>query len=293
MASECEHDAPPVSKSQSPFFAKLPAEVRDIVYDYLWSDTQAIVQRYNNKDYKITYDRHHNSLEALPISDSVPWLLTNKQMLREGIRQLHQKSTWHLDDRVVPEDPRKYVFDPITPSKCHTHEVFIQCDWPMIFDDRTRVYRLSNIAQDEIRRSAATANESTPLDTFCIKLVRPTNERLSVNTAPDFTFNLSGFEALSKHTELRRFQVHLVGCVDDSDKLVSYWSLDRTADSADKARCLEDHYLYTWKDEISRVARLLIPEYKISGYLREFTGEDGRQRFMEWVWTFEKPMSHD
>ncbi|KAH6883005.1 hypothetical protein BKA58DRAFT_447720 [Alternaria rosae] len=274
--------------SNSPFFKTLPTEVRDIIYDYLWSDTKTVVQRYDTKDYKVTYDRRHDSLEAPPGSDKVPWLLTNKQIMREGTRQLHQKSTWHLDTRLLNGNVQSYIFDPITPSECHTHEIFIQCDWPMIFDDQKRVYRLSEVARAEINASAATANVSTPLDTVCIKIVRPTNERLAANSAPDFTFDLSHLEILSRHTELRRLQLHLVGGIDDTKKLVSNWSLEGETDSADRARRLEDQYLDAWKKEISLVAQLVILRSKRSGYMREFTwGNDG-ERCLEWVWTFEK-----
>jgi len=276
--------------SNSPFFTTLPTEVRDIIYNYLWSGTKTIVQRYDTKDYKVTYDRRHDSVEASSAVDKIPWLLTNKQMMREGIRQLHQKSTWHLDNRILDTHPQSYVLDAITPAECHTHEIFIRCDWPMIFDDVKRVYRLSEVARAEINRSAATANSSTPLDTVCIKLVRPTNERLAANSAADFSFNLSGLEILSSHTELRRLQVHLVGVVDDTKNLVWYWSLRGETDSANKARRLEDHYLDAWKKELSRAAELVIPGGKRSGYMREYT--QGNGRCMEWVWTFEKQKSN-
>lgn len=276
--------------SNSPFFTTLPTEVRDIIYDYLWNDTKTFAQRYDTKDYKVTYDRRHDSVEAPSASDKIPWLLTNKQMMREGIRQLHQKSTWHLDNRISDTHPQSYILDAITPSECHTHEIFIRCDWPMIFDDVKRVYRLSEVARAEINRSAATANSSTPLDTVCIKLVRPTNERLAANSAADFSFNLSGLEVLSSHTELRRLQVHLVGVVDDTKKLVWYWSLRGETDSANKARRLEDHYLDAWKKELSLAAELVIPGGKRSGYMREYT--QGNGRCLEWVWTFEKQKSN-
>ena len=77
----------------SPIF-KLPRELRDMIYNYAWNDTGAIMQRYQGNLYKVSY---RTPLWETALHMSVPrgtakWLLTNKQILREGLEQLRREA---------------------------------------------------------------------------------------------------------------------------------------------------------------------------------------------------------
>jgi hypothetical protein len=45
----------------SPFFTRLPREVRNLVYDYLWCDGLHILQQYGRFRYTVTYGAHHDA----------------------------------------------------------------------------------------------------------------------------------------------------------------------------------------------------------------------------------------
>ncbi|KAF2821963.1 hypothetical protein CC86DRAFT_385687 [Ophiobolus disseminans] len=53
----------PTIESDSPFFKKLPREVRDTVYHHLWKDTPRLRQHYLNGVFTVSYG-YHRSLEA-------------------------------------------------------------------------------------------------------------------------------------------------------------------------------------------------------------------------------------
>lgn len=94
---------------------KLPRELRDKVYHELWKDGALIKQRYGRVKYNITY----GELRYLPSkSCKHPWLLTNKQMLHEGIQQLHTESIWHMFDYHQRKTKRvNYVLPLMTPGR--------------------------------------------------------------------------------------------------------------------------------------------------------------------------------
>ncbi|KAL1592857.1 hypothetical protein SLS60_011274 [Paraconiothyrium brasiliense] len=97
----------------------LPQEIRDKVYHELWKDGPVIKQQYGRIKYDITYiwpecgKWPHRSYRH-------PWLLTNKQILHEGIQELHRRSVWHMFDyheRKNKRDKRtNYIFPLLTPG---------------------------------------------------------------------------------------------------------------------------------------------------------------------------------
>jgi hypothetical protein len=119
------------STSQSPFLSKLPREVRDIIWDHLWQAIQRIEQRYKRNTYTVTYD-----MVGLPFDRKVPaqataWLLTNKQIMDEGMFQLHQKLTWHFHDTRQRMKPYSYIFPLNIPSRAAAQHLYIH-DWQSI-----------------------------------------------------------------------------------------------------------------------------------------------------------------
>jgi hypothetical protein len=86
----------PLADSASPFF-KLSREIRAQIYDHLWNDTRKIRQWYKQNRYTVTYNLDTKDEATIP-HKTATWLLTNKQMLHEGIQQLHQNSAWHFAD---------------------------------------------------------------------------------------------------------------------------------------------------------------------------------------------------
>jgi len=68
-------------------------------------------------------------METLPFYDEVPaktavWLLANKQMLDEGMFQLHQKCTWHFYDNDT-ESLTSCIFPLNTSSLAWAHNLNI------------------------------------------------------------------------------------------------------------------------------------------------------------------------
>ena len=80
-----------------PFF-DLPREIRDTIYDYVWLHTPAVAQYWGdscNPDNILVYSKEHYKEDSrLPVK--LTWLLTSKQMLEEGLCQLHKQSVWHI-----------------------------------------------------------------------------------------------------------------------------------------------------------------------------------------------------
>lgn len=80
-------------------FLELPREIRGMIYDYIWTAIGAINLCYGNRVYTITYRTSHwESIRGLTTpSGNAVWLLTNKQIMHEGLLQLRREATWHID----------------------------------------------------------------------------------------------------------------------------------------------------------------------------------------------------
>ncbi|KAF3010052.1 hypothetical protein E8E13_011531 [Curvularia kusanoi] len=80
-------------------FLDLPIELRDMIYDYVWIGSSITKQRLKYKVYTVLYraplwDPDQGRRISRRISG---WLLTNKQIMREGLAQLHRESAWRID----------------------------------------------------------------------------------------------------------------------------------------------------------------------------------------------------
>ena len=118
---------------ESPFFNKLPRELRDEVYKLLWSDSPRLQQRYGRSTYTISYYdapqlsyREHPKVRVMMDTRrysadvarlQIPWLLASKQMLLEGLVEFHQRSVWHYTMRNRGDTKNnELVFPLITPG---------------------------------------------------------------------------------------------------------------------------------------------------------------------------------
>ncbi|KAF1847763.1 uncharacterized protein K460DRAFT_403089 [Cucurbitaria berberidis CBS 394.84] len=129
------------SRGASSFFESLPREIRDTIYGYVWTSTPTILQRYRRKEYFVSYGDQDLRCDDKDWEHwSAPWLLTNKQMLLEGLAEFHQQSFWHFktESHAVLK-PSEYTFPLITPGLVRTHHLHI--GWPSSgdFAQRTNV----------------------------------------------------------------------------------------------------------------------------------------------------------
>ncbi|KAF1833399.1 hypothetical protein BDW02DRAFT_599092 [Decorospora gaudefroyi] len=130
----------------SPFFTKLARELRDKIYGYIWSEAPVILQRYKRKWYTVSYGTQP-VLEDLTRFQA-KWLLTNQQMLLEGLAEFHQRSVWYLGDRKSPRrllPCEEYVFPLITPGLVHAHHLYI-------YDSSFVSQRRSYFRQDHLKQ---------------------------------------------------------------------------------------------------------------------------------------------
>lgn len=81
-------------------FLGLPREIRDMIYDYIWTATGAIKLCYGDRIYTITYRTSYwEDTQKLSIPGSnAMWLMTNKQIMQEGLLQLRRHAVWHIND---------------------------------------------------------------------------------------------------------------------------------------------------------------------------------------------------
>ncbi|CAO2651768.1 Nn.00g000510.m01.CDS01 [Neocucurbitaria sp. VM-36] len=114
-------DAMNISPEMVPFFEKLPREIRDQIYGYVWEDNTGILQRYKRKYYKVTYgDRKDWN------ASTASWLLTNKRMFLEGIAEFVRHAVWHFEPRDSDSlMDSEYIFPLITPGLVHTHHLHL------------------------------------------------------------------------------------------------------------------------------------------------------------------------
>jgi hypothetical protein len=98
---EEDHDA------QSCHFMRLPRELRDMVYHYLWTYTPLITElypqrtSYNNSQpaLSITYGFIDEDGQLCLASEALPrWILVSKTFLGEGMEQLRSKGYWDVQN---------------------------------------------------------------------------------------------------------------------------------------------------------------------------------------------------
>jgi hypothetical protein len=160
----------PLADSKSPFF-RLLRELRDQIYDHIWKNTDKTRQWYKEKQYIVTYDLGSTAEETLPV-EKARWLLTNKQMLQEGLQQLHQKSGWHFKGSYGEKRPQYYVLPLITLTQARTHHIAVSGIKPLHFDNERRMYSLKSSTCTDINESALSASASSPVDAVYIHKTR-------------------------------------------------------------------------------------------------------------------------
>ncbi|KAG9194854.1 hypothetical protein G6011_04889 [Alternaria panax] len=270
----------PLVGSQSGFFLILSQEVRDMIYDKVWGDAHTTSQRFQHTDWNITYDGGNDSLD---FSISARWLLTNKQMLEQGVQQLHQKSTCHLNegDNNIPCGPDTPQL--LKPFQARSYAIHLQRE-PFIFDEDQRTYRINSTARTQINQTLGWTDSMSPVRSFQIHSRRPVQEPALVRTKADFEFDLRHLESLKGHEKLGRLEIRVICNMDDSVALSTRWRIK----GAIHARRLEDHYFDTLSSEIIRVGQSLIGDGKRRGYMKETTRESDGIRELRWGWVFEK-----
>jgi hypothetical protein len=95
-ASTASAGNPAVPRQNPLTFFSLPREIRDTIYDHIWLHTPAIEQHWAGHeipDNILVYSKEHYKEEGL--RPKLTWLLTSKQMLEEGLDQLHRQAVWH------------------------------------------------------------------------------------------------------------------------------------------------------------------------------------------------------
>jgi hypothetical protein len=273
-------------KLQSGFFSRLPLEIRDVIYGKIWGDADTTSQRSQRIGYDMAYDGGNDPLDFSVGTEAnrTNWLLTNKQMMTEGIHQLYRKSTCHLNDGDNAISSRPDASQLLRSLQVLSYAIYLQHE-PFIFDGEQRSYRMNSAVRTQINRTIGWAGSTSPVKSFQIHVKRPFQEPALARTKADFKFDLQHLESLKKHENLNRFEVHILCDMDDAVMLSAHWRVNSTT----HARCLEDHYFATLRAEIIRVGQFLIEGGKKSGYMKETTRESDGIWQLSWGWIFEKP----
>ncbi|KAH3905068.1 hypothetical protein HBI56_230520 [Parastagonospora nodorum] len=112
-----------VPTNNTALFFQLPRELRDMVYQFLWLDAQ-IHQRYKKKHFIVTYgDQGGLGLEDTS-QGKAPWLLTNKQMMLEGLAEFHRRAVW-IFESWGKTDKKEYIFPLIKPALVHEQHLYV------------------------------------------------------------------------------------------------------------------------------------------------------------------------
>lgn len=225
-----------MSNDQSPFF-RLSLEIRDMIYDGLLKATPIIDgiqgQHQFAIEIKVTYGKPSNTdvqdFEAT--SQRLPlWLLTNKEILQAGIRQLHFKGEWLLKPFMPYHGlqcglPYCGLLDPL---KAH-RLVFERCNIYLmeelglpITQPRTRIAdsqlvlrRPDNNVWRRILEEFRAENSATEVKLYfghritCPRI--PGTRSIQLPRTGGFQLDLSGFDSLGDiFTNAKRFEVETV-----------------------------------------------------------------------------------
>lgn len=190
-------------------FLKLPRELRDEIYHQLWSAGPRITQRYDGRYYAVSYQRDSLLSTQLPPNATHPWLLTNKQILHEGVQQLHQHSTWYFDD-TSQTLKSEYRFPLITPSQVRGLHLDIRLfPWLVVKDWGERT-ALDSRTMAVVNRMVDSMSEDSNIQQINITIW--TEWSYLVHRYLNWQYatpDLSDFERLTAHTKLRRVEISI------------------------------------------------------------------------------------
>ena len=194
-------------------FLELPREIRDMIYDYIWIAVGAIKLCYGDRIYTITYRTSHwESARGLRVlGHSSMWLMTNKQIMEEGLLQLRRHAAWHINDgaaRFTSLEESEYIASVLLPSSVVCldakedtylyHDDFKQGNARYHFRDRWR----------HLPTILATHFKDEQAKTFVLKLGNEIHgRRLGFPTS--LSFDLSLLQDLARCSQLERLCVQL------------------------------------------------------------------------------------
>jgi hypothetical protein len=203
---------------------KLPRELRDMIYNYVWNDTGAIRQHYKGRVYKVSYRRPfwETAQHLFARRGNAQWLLINKQVMYEGLLQLLREATWHINST----DYSRFLRRTETFKTSRMTADFL----PKLAPADTRVVHLDardsgnglqwifgyNFRRNKFRdyggHIATILDGNTPesrLETIVLRLgVSPVNTKHCSGVGP-VSFDLSALDQLSGCSQLKKFRVHV------------------------------------------------------------------------------------
>lgn len=265
-------------------FLELPREIRDMIYDYIWTAVGAIKLCYGERIYTISYRTSHwESARGLRVlGHSSMWLMTNKQIMEEGLLQLRRHAAWHIIDgaaRFESLEESEYIASILLPSSVVCLDA--KEDTGLYYDD----FKQGNVRyafRDRWRHLPtilATHFKDAQAKTFVLKL---RNEIRGIRRP----FDLSLLQQLTSCSQLERL------CVQVETLITPDPSLDL------------DNYLLHWKEPCMRdlteavadMGRRVIKGGRetitdMEGYWAEFREvyESGKKRHvLFWRYTIER-----
>jgi hypothetical protein len=195
-------------------FLELPREIRDMICDYIWTATGAIKLCYGNRIYTITYRTSHwESARGLRVlGDSSKWLMTNKQIMEEGLLQLRRHAVWHINNgaaRFESLEESEYIASILLPSSAVCLDA--KEDTELCYDNFKQSnpnYAFRNRWR-HIPTILATHFKDTQAKTFVLKLGNEMRGRRCASYPPSLSFDLSLLQQLSSCSQLERLCVQV------------------------------------------------------------------------------------
>ncbi|KAF2441175.1 hypothetical protein P171DRAFT_91265 [Karstenula rhodostoma CBS 690.94] len=113
-------------------FYKLPRELRDIIYDLLWTKSRRMEGECALGAICAFYRPGQPNQFSKDASQALPqWLVTSKQILQEGLDQFRRNSTWHVVDVLCLSKPIIYMPPLMHPRNAQALVVWL----PPIYED--------------------------------------------------------------------------------------------------------------------------------------------------------------
>lgn len=108
----------------APFFAVMPRELRDEIYDNLWRDLPAFHAGFMSGGirhlFHIVYEDGSSNVPDYPSSiadKQAPWFLANRQLMQEAMDQFYRNSTWVYMDKSAHISNDAIAWFPTRPAR--------------------------------------------------------------------------------------------------------------------------------------------------------------------------------